>query len=148
MVLYETTEEGRHFHFVWNRAGEERIFQGITISKVFSVLCTMGYPCSSPVRCWGQVLIFLKKHFTVNLLTEEGPLPAGLEGWRLKFVQHIADTSCLSPSPAGPPGNCPSHFLHRLNLSFVMGMHARSEGEPMFCMQLGAKAKLHRKPST
>ena len=45
----------------------------------------------------------------------------GLQGWPLKFVQHIADATCISPSPAGPPGSCPLHLLHLCNLSFVIG---------------------------
>ena len=26
---------------------------------------------------------------------------AGLQGWPLKFVQHVADAPCIPPSPAG-----------------------------------------------
>ena len=68
-------------------------------------------------------------------------LPTGLQGWPLKFVQHIADASCISPSPAGPSGSCPLHLLHLCNLSFMIGMSNRScilklKVEPMFCMQL------------
>ena len=31
-------------------------------------------------------------------------LPAGLQGWPLKVVKHIADATGVPPSPAGPPG--------------------------------------------
>ena len=45
-----------------------------------------------------------------------------LEGWPLKLIQHIADATCISPSPAGPSDSYP---LHLLNLSFVVGMPKR-----------------------
>ena len=35
-------------------------------------------------------------------------LPVGLHGWPFKFVKHVADATGVSPSPAGPPGSCPS----------------------------------------
>ena len=34
----------------------------------------------------------------------------GLLGWPLEFVQHIANATCVPPSPAGPPGSCPHHL--------------------------------------
>ena len=49
-----------------------------------------------------------------------GLLPAGLQGWPLKFVLHVANVTGVSPSPAGPPGGCPLHLLHLPNLSFVI----------------------------
>ena len=83
--------------------------------------------CSKLVRCpgtsnvWsrGQILIFVKRHCTgVNL--------TGLQGWSLKFVQHIADTTSIYPSPAGPSGSCPRHLLHLCYLSVMIGMPNRS----------------------
>ena len=49
-----------------------------------------------------------------------------LQGRPLKFVQHIADTTCISPSPAGPSGSCPLHLLHLCYLSVMTGMPNRS----------------------
>ena len=49
-------------------------------------------------------------------------LPTGLQGWPLKFVQHIADATCIYPSTAGPPGCCLPHLFHLCNLSFIIGM--------------------------
>ena len=46
-------------------------------------------------------------------------VPAGIHGWPLKFVQHIADATCISPSPASPPGSWLLH-LCLLNPSFVI----------------------------
>ena len=46
----------------------------------------------------------------------------GLQGWPLKFIQHVADATGFSPSPAGQPGSCPLHLLHLSNLSIVIGM--------------------------
>ena len=63
----------------------------------------------------------------------------GLQRWPLNFVQQIANATCVSPSPAGPPGSSPpsspvqSEF-HDRNAKKVL--HVRSEDEPMFCMQL------------
>ena len=77
------------------------------------------------IWCWGQVLIFLKRHCTgVNLVKEGqgGLLPAGLQGWPLKFVQHVADATCIPPSHAGPHSSCHLPILYLLNLKFVIGM--------------------------
>ena len=49
----------------------------------------------------------------------------GLQGWPLKLVQHIADATCVPPSPAGPPSSCPLHLLYLLNLKFVIGIPNR-----------------------
>ena len=43
-------------------------------------------------------------------------LVTALQGWPLKLVQHIADATCVPPSPAGPPSSCPLHLLYLLNL--------------------------------
>ena len=60
----------------------------------------------------------------------------GLKGWPLKLVQHIteSDATCISTSPACPHGSCPLQILYLSNLSFVIGMSTRAEGETMFCM--------------
>ena len=76
----------------------------------------------------GSGLISLKAHCTgVNLVKESkgGLLTASLQGWPLKFVQHVIDATCDSPSPASPPGRCLLHLLHLLNLSFNTGMPNR-----------------------
>ena len=52
-------------------------------------------------------------------------LPAGLQGWLLKFIKHVADATGVSPSPADLPGNCPLYLLHLSNLSFMIGMPKR-----------------------
>ena len=49
----------------------------------------------------------------------------GLQGWPLKYVQHAADATGVSPSFAGPPGSCPLHLLHMSNLSFMIWMPNR-----------------------
>ena len=88
----------------------------------------MRCPCSLQIWCRGQVLIFIKRYCTgVNLVKEGlgGLLPAGLQGWPLKLVQHIADATCVPPSPAGPPSSCPLHLLYLLNLKFVIGIPYR-----------------------
>ena len=48
----------------------------------------------------------------------------GPQGWQPKFVQHIAEATCISPSTAGP-GSCPLHLLHLCDLCFVTRMPNR-----------------------
>ena len=64
--------------------------------------------------------------------------PADLQGWPLKFVQHVADANDVSPSPAGPPDSCPLHLLQSLfrdrDAKYVL--HTRAEGKPMLCIQI------------
>ena len=91
-------------------------------------------------------------------LVEEGEgrlLPAGLQGWPLKVVKHIADATGVPPSPAGPPGSCPLHLLNMSNLRFMIGMPNRCCNLELRANQcfvcnflkvcLGAKAKLRRR---
>ena len=79
-----------------------------------------------------------------------GPIPTGLKRWPFKLFKHLADTTCVSPSPAGPAGCCPLNFLYLVNLKFRVRapdgcckvLYASS------FVLLGAKAKLlRRKPS-
>ena len=46
----------------------------------------------------------------------------GLQGSPLKFVQHVADATCIPPSLAGSPNSCALHLLYMLNLKFVVGI--------------------------
>ena len=89
----------------------------------------MRCPGTSNVWSRGQILIFVKRHCTGVNLEEEGQvrlLPTNLQGWPLKFVQHIADTTCIPPSPAVPSGSCPLHLLNLCYLSVMIGMPNRS----------------------
>ena len=49
----------------------------------------------------------------------------GLKGWPLKFVKHVADSTGVSPSPAGQTGSCPLYLFHLSNLSFIIEMPNR-----------------------
>ena len=69
----------------------------------------------------GQVLVFFYRHSSRMYLMKEkqgGPIPKGLKKWPLKLIKHLADTTCVSPSPAGPTGGCPLNFLYLTNLKF------------------------------
>ena len=58
----------------------------------------------------GQVLVFFYRHSTRMYLMKEkqgGLIPTGLKRWPLKLIKHLADTTCVTPSPAGPTGCCP-----------------------------------------
>ena len=69
----------------------------------------------------GQELVFFYRHSTRKYLMKEkqgGPIPMGLKRWPLKLIKHLADTTCISPSPAGPAGCCPLNFLYLVNLKF------------------------------
>ena len=56
----------------------------------------------------------MKQCTEVNLVEEGlgGLLPAGPQGWPLKFVQNVADATGASPFSAGQPGCCLLHILH------------------------------------
>ena len=51
-------------------------------------------------------------------------MPAGLQGWPLKFVLSMSPTLLvrlhLLQLPTGPLCSCPLHLLHLSNLSFIM----------------------------
>ena len=88
----------------------------------------MRCPCSFQIWCRRQILISIKRHCTgVHLVKEDngGLLPAGFQGWPLKCVQHVADVTCVLPSPAGPPCSCTLHLHYLLNLKFVVGIPNR-----------------------
>ena len=75
-----------------------------------------------------RYLSFIKRHCTEVNLVEGGLgrlIPAGLQGWPLKLVKHVADASDVFLSPAGPPGSCPLYLHHLSNLSFMIGMSNR-----------------------
>ena len=77
-----------------------------------------------------------------------GLIPAGLKRWPFKCIEHFADTTRVSPSPAGPAGRCPLNFLNLINLKFRVRAPNLVKAKPKVCMQLPAKAKfLRRKPS-
>ena len=70
----------------------------------------------------------------VNLVKDKGGLlPAGLQGWPLKFILHVTDATFIPQSPACPPNSCPMHLLYLLNLKFVIGI-------PNVCCILGLRA--------
>ena len=46
-------------------------------------------------------------------------------GMPTQFVQHVADATCVSSSPAGTHSSCPLHLLHLLNSSVMIGMPNR-----------------------
>ena len=95
----------------------------------------------------------------MNLVKEThgGFVPLGLKRWPFKLIKHFADTTRVSPSPAGPVGCCHLNVLNMINMKFRVGLgmgaaysslawtkvlHATS------LVLLGAKAKfLRRNPS-
>ena len=96
--------------------GEKGTLQGITVCLVSAVLSTSFQTVSR-----GQLLVFFKRHyFTMNLVKEKqgGLVPPGLKRWPFKLIKHFADTTRISPSPAGPAGCCPLNFLNLINLKF------------------------------
>ena len=69
----------------------------------------------------GQVLVFFYRHSTRMYLMKEkqgGRIPTGLKRWPLNLIKHLADTTCVTPSPASPTGCCPLNFLYLINLKF------------------------------
>ena len=59
-------------------------------------------------------------------LVDDSP---GLKRWPFKLIKHFADTTRVSPSPAGPVGYCPLNFLNLIILKFRVRASK-------FCMQL------------
>ena len=57
---------------------------------------------------------------TTNLVKEKqgGLVPPGLKRWPFKVLKHFADTTRVSPSPAGSAGCCPLNFFNLINLKF------------------------------
>ena len=47
-----------------------------------------------------------------------GLIPSGLETLTFNLIKHFANTTRVSPSPAGPADRCPVHFLNLINLKF------------------------------
>ena len=56
----------------------------------------------------------------MNLVKEKqgGLVPPGLKRCPFELIKHFADTTRVSPSPAGPAGCCPLNFLNMINLKF------------------------------
>ena len=104
---------------LWNSLGGNRVLQGITVCLVSTILGTVWWPGRFQTASRGQVLVFFYRHSTRMYLMKEkqgGPIPMGLKRWPLKLIKHPADTTCVSPSPAGPTGCCPLNFLYLINL--------------------------------
>ena len=70
----------------------------------------------------GTCLFFYRHSTTINFMKENqgGLIPTGLKRWPLKRIEHFADTTCVSPSPAGPAGCCPLNFIYLINLQFCL----------------------------
>ena len=104
---------------LWNSLRKKWVLQGITVCLVSTILDTMWGPGGFQTVSRGQVLVFFYRHSTRMYLMKEkqgGPIPTGLKRWPLKLIKHLADTTCILPSPAGPAGCCPLTFLYLVNL--------------------------------
>ena len=66
---------------------------------------------AGPSTCLSTTLYRMKER-------QRDPIPAGLNRLPLKLIKHFADTTCVSPSPAGLVGCRPLHFLSLINLKF------------------------------
>ena len=118
-VVWELTAEGeRPFHCGIVR-GEMSSSGHHCMSGIYNIgHCVMPWYIS---KCEQGSLVFFYRHSTRMYLMKEkqgGPIPIGLKKWPLKLVKHLADTTCISPSPAGPAGRCPLNFLYLVNLKF------------------------------
>ena len=106
--------------YMWN-SSEEGIIQGITVCLVSAVLSTMWWPGSFQTVRKDHILVFFNRHCsTMNLVrAKQGRLvPPGLQRWPFKLIKHFADTTRVSPSPAGPAGFHSLNFLNMINLKF------------------------------
>ena len=106
---------------MWNSSGKKIVLQGITVCLVSTVLGTVWCPGRFQTVSRGRVLVFFYRHSTRMYLMkekQEGPIPMGLKRWPLKLVKHLANTTCVWPSPAGSAGCCSLNFLYLVNLKF------------------------------
>ena len=104
-----------------NSTGKKLVLQGISVCLVSTIFVTVWCPGRFQTVSRGQVLVFFNRHSTRMYFMKEkrgGPIPTGLKRWPLKLVKHLAYTTCVSPSPAGPAGCCPLNFLYLINLKF------------------------------
>ena len=88
------------------------------ISGIYNIgLCVMISNCEQG----SDTCFFFYRHSTRMYLMEEkqgGRIATGLKRWPLKLIKHLANTNCVSISPAGPTGGCPLNFLYPINLKF------------------------------
>ena len=88
------------------------------ISGIYNIgHCVMPWWISNCEQGSGTCFFF--RHSTRMYLMKEKqgrPIPTGLKGWPLKLIKHLANTTCISPSPADPAGRCPLKYL--VNLQF------------------------------
>ena len=69
------------------------------------------------------MLVFINRHNpTMNLVeeTQRGLIPPGLQSWSSQLMEHLANTTSVAPSPAGPAGCRPLYLLYLLKLSFTI----------------------------
>ena len=103
------TEGDKLFQCGIVRGGGGRIFQGITVCLVSAVFSTVWWPSSFQSVSRGHILVFFNRHcFTMNLVKVK---QGCLKRWPFKLIKHFADTTLVSPSPAGPAGCCYIPFL-------------------------------------
>ena len=106
---------------MWNSSGGKRNSSGHhCMSGVWGIAhYVMTWYFQTVSR--GHILVFFNRDCsTMNLVKEKqgGLVPPGLKRWPFKFIKHFTDTTCVSPSPAGPAGCCPLNFLNLINLKF------------------------------
>ena len=101
-----------------NSSGGKGILKGVTVCLVSAVLSTMWWHGSFQTV---SIFVSFNRHCsTMNFVKEKqgGLVPPGLKRWPFQLIQHFADTTRVSPSPAGPAGCCPLNFLNLINLKF------------------------------
>ena len=59
----------------------------------------------------------------MNLVKEKqgGLVSPDLKRWPFKLIKHFADTTRVSPAPAGPADCCPLNFLNLIDPKFQVG---------------------------
>ena len=116
-VVWELTTEGGRLSHCGVVRGKMSSSGHRCMSGIYNIgHCVMPWWISNCEQGSGTCFFSTRMY----LMKEEqgGPIPSGFKRWPLKLIKHLADTTCISPSPAGPAGCCPLNLFCLVNLKF------------------------------
>ena len=120
-AVWELTTEGERLFHCGIVRGEKEFFRASLYVWYLQYWTLCDDLVDFKLRAGVRYLSFFYRHSTRLYLMKEkqgGQIPTGFKRWPLKLIKHLADTTCVSPSPAGQTGCCPLNFLYLINLKF------------------------------